>query len=315
MKQLFAILLLSAMVLSSCGDVSRQGGEESSVDVVSVETTASIEEMQIRSVDDMTEIDGVLSVTKITEYCTADESAYKINFEIDGLKRYAEIALPNDYDKKVYPSVLYFPDIGYEVKYLIDNFAKKDVIAIRLFSRGSKGNEGTRDFCGEDFSDAKKLLAICNSCGFLSNGGIFTAGAATGSTPALKLAAEYPESISGCAVVDAIWDYEAFAEERGEDVKSMFLTYIGCGEDELSAELEKRSPKSFYKGITAPVMMFCYEESPFVSKNQSDMLKELLDGNGCDTEIQYLAPASSDFNGTAFMKLIPWIKNISKNLK
>ncbi len=315
MKRLFATLLLSAMVLTACGGEQPLSDHETKMTENSVETTILAEEEKIRLIEDMTEIDGVLSVTKLDEFCTSAESAYKVDFEIDGLKRYAEIALPNDYTEKTYPAVLYFPDVGHDVHYLIDNFAKKDVIVIRMFSRGSKENEGTKDFCGEDFADAEKLIDLCQSCGFLTNGDIFTAGSVTGSTFALKLAAEYPDVIAGCAVVDAICDYEAFTEERGEQTKKLFISVIGCSEEELPEELAKRSPKNFYKNIKAPVILFCYEESPIVSKTQSEMLIGLLDNNGNETELHYLNPVFSDFNGTAFMKLIPWIKNISKNLK
>ncbi|MBR6767897.1 MAG: hypothetical protein IKM34_00210 [Clostridia bacterium] len=330
MKKIFAllaILLLSVMLLTACGDeqplsspqtTSTEDSFETTVPATvadSAETTAPAEEEKIRSIEDMTEIDGVLSVTQLDDFCTASESAYKVEFEIDGLKRYAEIALPNDYTEKTYPTVLYFPDIGYDVDYLINNFAKKDVIVIRLFSRGSKGNEGIKDFCGDDFADAEMLLAMCLRCRFLTDGGVFSAGAVAGTAFALKLAAAYPDVIAGCAVIDTICDYEAFTEEQGEQIKTLFLTLVGCSEEELPEELAKRSPKNFYQTIKAPVILFCYEETPMVSKSHSEMLKSLLDSNGNDTELHYLNPVSSDFNGTAFMKLIPWIKSISENQK
>lgn len=315
MKRLFVALLLSTMVLTACGNSQPVSNNNTTTIAESIETTMPTEEEKISSIEDMTEIDGILSVTKLVEFCTPDESAYKVDFEINGLKRYAEIALPNDYAEKAYPAVLYFPDIGYGVNYLVDNFAKKDVIVIRLFSRGSKDNEGTKNFCGEDFADAEMLLELCQSCRFLTDGGIFTAGAVTGTTFALKLAAEHPDMIDGCALVDAICDYEAFTEEQGEQIKNLFITVIGCSEEKLPEELAMRSPKNYCETIKAPVIMFCYEESPMVSKSQSEMLKELLDSNGNETELHYLNPVSSDFNGTAFMKLIPWIKNISKDLK
>ena len=315
MKRLFVALLLSTMVLTACGNSQPVSNNNTTTIAESIETTMPTEEEKISSIEDMTEIDGILSVTKLDEFCTPDESAYKVDFEINGLKRYAEIALPNDYAEKAYPALLYFPDIGYGVNYLVDNFAKKDVIVIRLFSRGSKDNEGTKDFCGEDYADAEMLLDLCQSCRFLTDGGIFTAGAVTGTTFALKLAAEHPDVIAGCAVVDAICDYEAHTEEQGEQIKNLFITVIGCSEEKLPEELAMRSPKNYCETIKAPMILFCYEESPIVSKSQSEMLKELLDSNGNETELHYLNPVSSDFNGTAFMKLIPWIKNISKDLK
>ena len=290
---IFSLILVYIVVLSSCN----------------YEPTN--EDAAVKVIEDMTLIDGVVSVTKLDKYCTQSESAYQVDFEIDGLKRYAEIALPNDYCENTYPTVLYFPDVGYGVEYLVDNFAKNDIIVIRMFSRGSKGNEGAKDFCGEDFIDAEKLLDMCNNCAFFSGGGVFTAGAVTGATYALKLAAEYPDVIRGCAVVDPICDNELFTEERGESIRNLYLTAIGCREDELSEEFEKRSPKSFYKNIKSPVLLFCYKESPFVSNNHSESLKKLLDSNGNDTEIKYLSPISTDFNGTAFNKMIPWIKSLS----
>ncbi len=312
MKKLLIFTLLSAMLLVAC-NAQQPPVETTQADTEPPATTEP--ESTLRTVEDMTQIEGVSTVTKLTEYCTASEVAYRVDFEVDGLGRYFEIALPADYAKKDYPCVLYFPDIGYEVDYLVENFAKKDVIVMRLFHRGSKDNEGEKDFCGEDFKDAEVMLSICTACPFLSDHCIITAGATTGATFALKLAATYPEIIKGCAVVDVICDMQAFVDFRGEQIKEMYLYYFGCTEEQLPEELDKRSPKYFYETIKAPVLMFCYTDNPLLPASQSEELKALLDANGCDTELERLSPVNSDFNGTAFMKLIPWIKNISENLQ
>ena len=313
MKRFLILSLLLAMLLVAC---NVQQPPVDSTQTTDTEPSATTEpESTLHTVEDMTQIENVIAVTKLTEYCTASELAYRVDFEVDGLKRYFEIALPADYAQKAYPCVLYFPDIGYEVDYLVDNFARKDVIVMRLFNRGSKENEGEKDFCGKDFMDAEAMLSICTACPFLSDHCIITAGAVTGTTFALKLAATYPEVIKGCAVVDAICDMQALVDFRGEQIKEMYLYYIGCTEEQLPDELAKRSPKYFYETIKAPVLLFCYTDTPSIPNEQSVELKTLLDGNGCDTELEYLSPINSDFNGTAFMKLIPWIKEISENLQ
>ncbi|MBQ1232032.1 MAG: hypothetical protein IIX86_00725 [Clostridia bacterium] len=313
MKKLLILTLLSAMLLVAC---NAQQPPADTTQTTETESAAVTEpESTLRTVEDMTQIEGVTAVTKLDQYCTNTELAYRVDFEVDGLKRYFEIALPADYAQKDYPCVLYFPDIGYEVDYLVNNFAKKDVIVMRLFNRGSKGNEGEKDFCGKDFKDAEAMLYICTACPFLSDHCIITAGAVTGATFALKLAATYPEIIKGCAVVDVICDMQALVDFRGEQIKEMYLYYVGCTEEQLPDELAKRSPKYFYETIKAPVLLFCYTDTPVVPNEQSEELKTLLDGNGCDTELEYLSPVNSDFNGTAFMKLIPWIKNIADNRK
>jgi len=286
MKRFVMILMILAMLLTSCAGQAGQNGPSNENPPLSGEqgdqndpsngTPPSNETEAPGSVEDMTEIEGVLSVSKLTEFCTSNELAYKVEFEVDGLKRYVEIAMPKDYQEKDYPCVLYFPDVGYDVDFLVGQFAKKDVIVVRLFSRGSKGNEGMKDFCGKDFADAEALLAICKACPFLKDGGIFSAGSVTGSTFALKLAAEYPVDIVGCAVVDAICDCETLVEARGESIKSMYLAALGCTEEELPGEFAKRSPKNFYQTIKAPVLMFSYSESPFVAKEPSPPCHILL---------------------------------------
>ena len=325
MKRFVMILMILTILLTSCvgqagqngpsTENSPMGGDQGDQNDPSNNMPPPNETKAPASVEDMTEIESVLAVSKLTEFCTTNEVAYKVEFEVDGLKRYVEIALPKDYQKKAYPCVLYFPDVGYGADFLVSQFAKKDVIVVRLFGRGSKGNEGIKDFCGEDFADAEEVLSICKACPFLSDGGIFTAGAVDGATYALKLAAEHPNDVAGCAVVDAVCDYEAIMETQGENTKSMFLYALGCTEEQLPEELAKRSPKGFCQDIRVPVLMFCYSDTPLVPKEHSEELKALLDNAGCETELHYLSPLSSDFNGTALTKLFPWIKNILKELK
>ena len=313
MKRLTTILLLLALALAAC---SGQNDPADTETVTETETEVQTEaESALKSVEDMTQIEGVTAVTKLEQYCTKTELAYRVDFEVDDLGRYFEIALPADYAQKDYPCVLYFPDIGYEVDYLVENFAKKDVIVMRLFNRGSKDNEGEKDFCGKDFKDAETMLSICTACPFLSDHCIITAGATTGATFALKLAATYPDTVMGCAVVDVICDMQAFVDFRGESIKEMYLYFFGCTEEQLPDELDMRSPKYFYETIKVPVLLFCYTDNPLVPNEQSEELKGLLDGNGCDTEIEYLSPLYSDFNGAAFIKLIPWIKHVADNGK
>lgn len=313
MRRLTTLLLLLALTLAACSGHNDPADTETSTETeTEVQTEA---ESALKSVEDMTEIEGVTAVTKLDQYCTNTELAYRVDFEVDGLKRYFEIALPADYAQNEYPCVLYFPEVGTEANFIVENFATKDIIVIRMYQRGSRGNEGVNDFCGKDFNDTQALFAFCKACPFLSRGGVFSAGASTGSVFALKLAAEYPDEIDGCIIIDAICDFESFAEYRGEDMQKMLLYMFDCSEEEYSAECAKRSPKYFYESIKAPVLMFCYTENPLFPNEQSEELKALLDGNGCDTELEYLSPVNSDFNGTAFMKLIPWIKDIAGNTK
>ena len=313
MKRFLILSLLSAMLLVACNAQQPPVDAIQTTDTEAATTTEP--ESTLRTVEDMTQIEIVSAVTKLTEYCTVSELAYRVDFEVDGLKRYIEIALPSDYAQKDYPCVLYFPEVGTEADFIVDNFAKKNVIVMRLFQRGSKGNEGVNDFCGKDFADAQALYTICQACPFLSSYGIFTAGASTGAVFALRLAAEYPNEINGCVVIDTISDFEALAEFRGEDMRNMLLYMFDCSEQEFSAECAKRSPKSFYKTIKAPVLMFCYTENPLLPASQSEELKALLDAEDRDVELVHLSPYTSDFNGTAFMKLIPWIKEISESLQ
>ena len=310
-------MLLASFLLSSCDGTTEPTAETSGMQIIPTvqpteETPILPEPVLMQTVEEMAELENVISVEKLDDFCSVSELAYKVEFESDGLKRYFELVLPADYAEKDYPTILYFPDVEHEVSFLVDNFAKKDVIVVRLFYRGTNGNEGMKDYCGKDYIDVENLLSLCLSCDFLSNGGIVTAGAAMASVYALRLTADYPDAIIGCAAVDVVFDYESFADFRGDGVRALFLALFECGEDDFSKECAARSPKYFVNSITDPILMFSYEASPIMPKEQSEMLKAMLDENGCETELIYLDPVRSDFNGTAFLKLIPWIKALSE---
>jgi len=277
-----------------------------------VESSAESDPDAILTAEEMIEIEEITAVTKNEQYSRSDAYVYNIEFVSDGLKLNAQLALPANYEANNYPTVIYLPDIGYDEGFLIENFAYKKVNVIRLFSRGAKGNEGMKDVCGEDFSDTELILKFCRESDFLSRGGIAVAGSSEGSIHALKLAAKHSSELIGCVVSQTLCDIEKACEER-EQSKQFFEYFLGGSFDEVPEEYKKRSAIYYADEIKVPVLIICYkdtEERP--TKYQAEALKSALDAAGGNGEIYNIDVSYSDFNGTAFMKFIPWIKALAE---
>ncbi|MBQ9744526.1 MAG: hypothetical protein IJW19_05315 [Clostridia bacterium] len=262
----------------------------------------------INTVAKMTELDSVYSVTLNTEYTSDDFLVYDLILLSDGLKLRAEMVLPRDYQLKNYTTVMYFPEIGRYYEYLIDGFGRSGYIVIRLSARGLEGSEGVRDVCGKDYADAEMLLKICQSCDFLSRGGIVAAGSGEGSVKALKLASEHSDEIKGCAVIDVISDYESLIEVRGEGIKQLMETLIGGSITEMPEEYRKRSAVYFADKIDTPMLILAYKDHPLCPEEQGTMLRDAINNAGGTCTYISIDQISSDFyNEYAFSHLVQWM--------
>ena len=270
------------------------------------------DENKILTVEEMTELDAIISIEKNEKYSNRDAVVYDLKYVSDGLKLNAQIALPANYAERSYPTVIYFPEVTYDHSFLVSNFAKRGLNVIRVSSRGVHGNEGTKDLCGKDFADAETVLSICKATDFLSRGRIAVIGAGEGSARALKLAAEYPDDVIGCSVINVLSDLESICELRGEGLTEYFERVIGGTIEELPDEYKKRSAVHFADKIETPVLIFAYKDTPELPRQQAEILKDAIDKSGGECTIYDIDEVYSDFNGKAFFKLIPWVIGLAE---
>ncbi len=322
---LFMAVLFCLLAFAACGEGETQEStasdfvsSEASVEASSVPEVSSLpeessepDEDKILTAEEMSELEEINSVAKNEQFCTSSAVVYNIEFVSDGVKMNAQLALPINYEKNDYPTVIYLPDISYDESFLVQNFANKKLNVIRMFSRGAKGNEGMKDVCGKDFVDTELLLEICKSTDFLSRGGIFVAGSSEGSIHALKLAAEHSEDLLGCAVINVISDIESVCEIK-ENSKKFFEYFLGGSFEEVPEEYKSRSAVYYADKIKVPVLIFAYKDSEQTPRQQAEVLKESIDNAGGQSEIYDIDVVYSDFNGTAFLKLVPWVKSLSR---
>lgn len=307
---LLALILLSVSVFScGGGDVTTKNDTttKKEPDITTKEPVKSIS-----TVEEMTELDGVSSVTKNEEYSTNGCLVYDISFNLDGVLIDAQMALPDDYSTKNYATVLYFPDVRLIYQYLTEVYASNGFIIIRFGTRSGADETQRRDFCGKDYEDVKSFFEICKQCNFLTRGGVSVIGSAEGSVRALKLARDYPDDIMGCAVIDVISDIESFIEFRGEGIKQLFEYQIGYSIEEKPEEYRERSAVYFADEISVPVLIFAYNNSPIVPMSQATMLKDaLLDGGG-SCQLNIIDTLSADFmTQDSIYALISWIQELN----
>lgn len=321
----FMAALLCLFAFAACDDKPQESSEpEINSSEVLLEDSSKLEglgdedgssepdESKIRIAEEMIELDNIISIVKNEKYSTRDALVYNVQFVSDGLKLNAQIALPANYSKRSYPTVIYLPEVTYDESFLVDNFAKRGMNVIRFSSRGVHGNEGQKDLCGKDYIDAETALSICKAVDFLSRGGIAVIGAAEGSARALKLAAEHPEEIVGCAVINVLSDLESLCELRGDGISEYFEKVIGGTADELPDEYRKRSAVYFAEKIKVPVLIFAYQDTPEIPRQQAEILQEAINKSGGECEIYDIDVVYSDFNGKAFFKLIPWVIGLAE---
>lgn len=263
----------------------------------------------IDSIEELTEIDDVISVTNLSFSSQINGAlAYKVLFNSADGKLSADVVLPKDYTRKNHPVLIYFPETTASIDNLAINYANNGIIVIRFYSRGYDESEGLRDLGGEnDLADAQKLIAVFDSASFIKNSKIFVAGSSEGSIIALRLLAEDTEHrISGCALVDAITDLRAFELTRGEKIQNLFNALIGNTYEEAPNEYELRSAVNFCEKLDRPILMLHYLQNPFFPVEQTDRLYDLLKTSQ-DCSYYKIDLKTSDFTGEGLQRLLSWI--------
>ena len=328
-KYLVLICAVLMLMLAACNNqvVNIDDVTESVADGEDTETVASTQsekitdnteadpqpvKKDITSMENLTKVDGVRSVAKQTFKSQINGAvAYKVLYESENGKLSADVVLPTDYnsENKKYPVLIYFPQITMPIETLASYYALNGIILIRPYARGYGESEGARDLGGEkDLADSKTLLEIFDSASFIENSKIFVAGSSEGSVNALRLFAEDSEKrISGCAVIDVISDLPAFAEFRGQGVKTLFENLIGKTYEEAPEEYDKRSAVKFSEKLDRPILIIHYTQVPIMSVEQTDALYDLIKDNNKDSAYYKIDALSGDFQGEGLNRLLSFI--------
>ena len=306
MKKICFLLAVILLVLSfaSCSgnDVTTTNNPNNDV------TTAP--EKKILSVEEMTELKSVKSVIKNEEYSGNGCLIYDLVFDFDGVIIDAQMAIPEDYSTKNYITMLYFPDVRLDYRYL-SFYATSGYTIIRFGYRSDEDETQKRDYCGEDYNDVKSFFEACKGCDFLCRGGFGVMGSVEGSVRALMLARDYPNDILGCAVIDVISDIESFIEFRGEGIRQLYEYRIGYSISEKPDEYTRRSPVYFASKIHVPVLIFAYNNSPLIPMEQATVLKDAISDGGGSCELKVLYELSSDFmTESSVLVMLPWITEL-----
>ena len=270
------------------------------------------EKNHINIMEKLTEVDGVLSVTKQNFSSQINGAvAYKILYESENGRLAADVVLPGDYvnENKHYPVLIYFPQVGTQIESLASNYALNDIIVIRPYARGYDESEGLRDLGGQkDLADSQKLLEIFDSASFIEDSKIFVAGSSEGSVNAFRLFAEDADKrISGCAVVDVIADLPAFGDFRGVGVQNLFASLIGKTYEEDPEEYDLRSAVKFSDKLDRPILILHFLQSPLMSVEQTDALYDLIKDTNKDCTYHKIDALSEDFSRESLQRLLSWI--------
>ncbi len=318
-KYLILILALFMVLLVSCNKETSNNTEASSKNTIQhtqttehIETAPDPQEDIIDTMEKLTEVDGVIDITKQTFSSQIRGAvAYKVLYESVNGKLSADVVLPDDYSSKggKYTVLIYFPQVKTFIETLATNFALNDIIVIRPYERGFGESEGIRDLGGEnDLVDANALIDIFDKTSFIGNSKIFIAGSGTGSINALRLIAEDTSNrISGCAVIDSITDLPLYCEFRGDGVTSLVTALIGNTYDEAPEEYHLRSAVKFTEKLDRPVLLLHYLQSPMFSVEHTDTFYDVLSQTNDECTYNKLDESSSDFQGESLKRLLSWI--------
>ncbi len=273
-------------------------------------------EKSIDRMEDLAGTEDIISVEKIKFSSNINGAvAYRVLFESEGVQLEANFALPGDYTRsgKNYPVLLYFPEVPVHVDNLATFYAQNGVIVARLFYRGwsNSESEGIRDLGGQhDLADAQKLQEICCRTSFMEDSKMFAIGSSEGSIRAMRLFAEDSEHrLSGCAVVSAITDLPAFAEYRGEGIKSLHTALIGKTYEEAPEEYDLRSAVKFYEKLAdRPILLIHYtQSSDYIPAEQPEALYDLLKEINEDCTYYPIDDESTDFIKESLKILLSWV--------
>ena len=113
MKKILAIFLALLMCVLSCACDKSAG--PSSLQTTNTAITSGSEniypeEQKIENIKSLELLDEVVSAKRVNVTVGGTEN-FKLTFVSEGLKICAEISVPDDYEEKSYPLLIYFPGI------------------------------------------------------------------------------------------------------------------------------------------------------------------------------------------------------------
>lgn len=295
---IFTILMF--LLLVSCNKQTAQSESCVSSSTDDKEISAIEKTSLVNSIDKLTDVNGVISVTNQSFSTPIDGVvAYKVLYETENGKLSADVVLPDDYADKSYTVLIYFPEVHTYIETLATNYALNGIIVIRPYARGYDESDGVRDLGGQkDITDAQKLLNIFDSASFIKNSKIFVAGSSEGSITALRMMAEDGDKrISGCAVIDAITDLPAFCSFRGEGVINLVTALIGKTYEEAPEEYKLRSAIEFTEKLDRPILILHYTQTPHFLIEQTDAFYDAIKDVNRDCTYHKIDALSSDFGG------------------
>jgi len=315
MKKYFALIcVFFVLVFVSCSNrtLPTEAIGENTIQTVEKgqSTTFPENNSMIDTVEKLTNVDGVLSVTEqAVSSKIKGVVAYKILYESKNGKLSADVVLPVDYEneKSGYSVLVYYPQIATTIDSLASSYALNGVIVVRPYARGYGESEGVRDLGGEkDLFDSKRLLDIISSANFVKNSKIFVAGSSEGSVTALRLFAE-DKRVSGCAVIDVISDLKEYSDFRGDGIKKLFSALIGKTYEEAPEEYDLRSAVKFSEKLDRPLLIMHYTQSPIMSVEQTDSIYGLTKDTNKDCFYHKIDALSADFLGESLQRLLSWM--------
>ncbi|MHB1154606.1 MAG: prolyl oligopeptidase family serine peptidase [Eubacteriales bacterium] len=310
-KLIICLILVSMIILISCGNQFSESGNEV---ISTTESTSEInnhEIISIESVEKLTELDYVVSVDKVElEYGNGEILSYKMCFLSDGLKLISYISVPADYAEKDYPVLLYFPDVTTAYERIEKSFVSKGVIVIATFERGLGGSEGINYLGGSNIADALLLLQMCKEVDFINRDKIFVAGSAGGSITVLRMLQNDKENLIKAAAItscmtDLIDNYENETEERKEH---LYVASIGGTPEELPDEYYKRSAVNFVDDINSPLLILYYADNEFSRSATAIDFAALMEEKGKVYKLTGFDYMSTDFvTKDSVLELLSWI--------
>ena len=315
MKKILAIflVLLTCVLVCACG----KSAGASSLQTTNTAITSGGESIypegqKIENVKSLELLDEVVSAVRVNVTVGGTEN-FKLTFISEGLKICAEISVPDDYEEKSYPLLIYSPGINTYQKLLASEFAANGISVVRLYARGSGGSEGEKDLGGTDYKDAVKLIEICQKADFWHGSKFFLAGGSEGSVTAFRAAAECADTVWGVAAADIMSDLDSFAEFRGEGIRQYINGIIGETND-LAGEYAKRSALTFAEKLKCPLLLISYTENPLFPEKQASDLHTAVISSGGSSEYRKIDTLGSDFRGGALQSLVMWIKEQNREV-
>jgi len=305
MTQKCFVLLLSAILLVMLGcsapEVSSSSLSQSTEIPVLVSSSNQMQEEEpvLIQASDMEEFGKLPDVLKVWEnenmkskikVPNEDLLLYQFKYQVDACEVLGSIVLPEDYLEKQYPLIIYNrggnPNLSYDIEPMLCSLANGGFIAIGSRYRGSPGTKGEDEFGGSDVNDVLKIMEFVQQMSFVDPEQVFMLGSSRGGMMTYLVLRQDAENIVKAAVVTGgIADTVLNWEERGEDMKKVYRTYIGGSPEELPEEYAKRSAVNFADELNTPILIVHTKEDPRVSVDHAYRMRDALEAAGKEYEL------------------------------